>query len=83
MRDPQGPQTAFASERSWTSWRTPRVPTRCSSGIKHLAANSETSDVLQAAMKEWGGQARARRARSTRAPRATGRGIAYVRGGPR
>ena len=83
LRDPQGPQAAFAGEQfidelAYAAGRDP-IEFR----LAHLNTNSRDADVLRAAAQKWGWQPRRAASQVNRnAAVLTGRGIAYqFRGG--
>jgi nicotinate dehydrogenase subunit B len=78
MRDPQGPQTAFASEQFMDELAYAAGADPIEFRLKHLTANTRDTDVLQAAMKKWGWDPRPAASRVDKsADVLTGRGIAY------
>jgi CO/xanthine dehydrogenase Mo-binding subunit len=78
MRDPQGPQTAFASEQFIDELAYAAGADPIDFRIKHLAANTRDVDVLQAAKAKWGWDSRVAASKVDKsADVLTGRGIAY------
>jgi nicotinate dehydrogenase subunit B len=78
MRDPQGPQTAFASEQFVDELAYEAGMDPIAFRLKHLAANSRDADVLKAAAKAWKwDERRAASKVNKNAAVLTGRGIAY------
>jgi CO/xanthine dehydrogenase Mo-binding subunit len=78
MRDPQGPQTAWASEQFIDEMAYAAGADPIEFRIKHLAPNTRDVDVLQAAMKKWGWTPRRAASQVDKsADVLTGRGIAY------
>jgi CO/xanthine dehydrogenase Mo-binding subunit len=78
MRDPQGPQTAFASEQFMDELAYAAGQDPIQFRLNHLAANSRDADVLKAAAARWGWDPRPAASKvDTSAAVLTGRGIAY------
>jgi CO/xanthine dehydrogenase Mo-binding subunit len=78
MRDPQGPQAAFASEQFMDELAYAAGADPIEFRIKHLAANSRDVDVLKAAAARWNWDPRPAASKVNKsADVLTGRGIAY------
>ncbi len=78
MRDPQGPQTAFASEQFMDELAYAAGADPIQFRINHLAANTRDVDVLKAAGAKWGWDPRRAASKVDKtADVLTGRGIAY------
>jgi CO/xanthine dehydrogenase Mo-binding subunit len=77
-RDPQGPQTAFASEQFMDELAHAAGIDPIQFRINHLAANTRDVDVLKAAGAKWGWEPRVAASKVNKnADVLTGRGIAY------
>jgi CO/xanthine dehydrogenase Mo-binding subunit len=78
MRDPQGPQTAFASEQFMDELAYAAGADPIEFRIKHLAANSRDVDVLKAAAARFNWDTRPSASKVDKSAEVlTGRGISY------